>query len=230
MLCTMQFTMVDGHIIVTSEDGEKCLVDTGSPWSVGNAQNVMFAGGRHPLRPYFMGKSVDELTGPIGVRIDALIGTDILNHYDMIIDQARGVLDISDEEIDVEGEVLPLEQVMGVPTVMVVVGGRRIKMFFDTGAKISYVGQETAEAHPKCATSQDFHVILGEFTVVIHRVPIMLGSCSLEMDLGAMPQLLQSALRLAGTEGILGTAILSHFRAAYLPRWDRIVLLRLSKK
>jgi len=38
---------------------------------------------------------------------------------------------------------------MGVPIVTVEVGGNHLKMFFDTGAKISYVDQETADAYPR---------------------------------------------------------------------------------
>ena len=50
---TIPYRMVDGHIIVTSEDGKICLIDTGSPCSVGNAESVIFAGGRYPLQALF---------------------------------------------------------------------------------------------------------------------------------------------------------------------------------
>jgi hypothetical protein len=57
MVYTIPYRMVDGHIIVTSEDGKICLIDTGAPYSVGNAEVVMFAGGRHPLKPDFLSKA-----------------------------------------------------------------------------------------------------------------------------------------------------------------------------
>jgi hypothetical protein len=220
------YRMVDGHIIATSEDGKICLIDTGAPCSVGNAEIVMFAGGRYPLQSTFLGKAADELPGTIGVRIDVLMGVDILNRYDMLIDPVRQVLVFSDEELDVEGEALPIEQSMGVPIVTADVDGRRMKMFFDTGAKVSYVDEETAKAYPQVGTAQDFYVTVGPFQTAIHRIPITLGSWSFDLDFGILPPSLQNALLVAGTQGILGTAILVHFMVAYMPRRKRIILMK----
>jgi len=73
----------------------------------GQWESVLFAGCRYPLQSTFLGKAADELPGPIGVRIDVLMGVDILNSYDMLIDPVRRELVFSDEELDVEGELLP---------------------------------------------------------------------------------------------------------------------------
>jgi hypothetical protein len=223
---TIPYRMVDGHIIVTSEDGKICLIDTGAPCSVGNAETVMFAGGRYPLKPDFLGKAADELPGPIGVRIDVLLGVDILNRYDMLIDPVRKVLVFSEGELDVEGEALPIEQAMGVPIVTANVGGSRLKMFFDTGAKISYVDQETANAYPRVGTAQDFYVTVGPFQTSIHRLPMLLGSLTIDLECGTLPQSLQLSLAAAGAAGIVGNAILERFMVAYLPRRERIILMR----
>jgi hypothetical protein len=218
--------MVDGHIIVTSEDGKICLIDTGAPYSVGNAEVVMFAGGRHPLKPDFLGKAADELPGPIGVRIDVLIGVDILNRYDMLIDPVRKVLVFSDEELAVEGEALPIEQAMGVPIVTADVGGTRLQMFFDTGAKISYVDEKTANAYPRAGTAQDFYVTIGPFQTSIHRIPMLLGSLTIDLECGTLPQSLQLSLAAAGAEGIVGNAILDYFMVFYMPRRKMLILMR----
>jgi hypothetical protein len=223
---TIPYRMVDGHIIVTSEDGRICLIDTGSPCSVGNAESVMFAGGRYPLQSTFLGKAVDELPGPIGVRIDVLIGVDILNRYDMLIDPVRLVLVFSDEELDLEGEQLSIELVMGVPIVTADVGGTRIKMFFDTGAKVSYVDEKTAGAYPRVGTAQDYYMTVGPFQAAVHRIPMMLGSLTIDLECGTLPQSLQLSLAAAGAAGIVGNAILVNFMVAYLPRRHRIILLR----
>jgi hypothetical protein len=223
---TIPYRMVDGHIIVTSEDGKICLIDTGSPCSVGNAEIVTFAGGRHPLKPDFLGKAADELPGPIGVRIDVLVGVDILNRYDMLIDPVRQVLVFSEEELDVEGAQLSIEQVMGVPLVTADVGGRRMKMFFDTGAKISYVDEKTADAYPRVGTAEDYYMTVGPFQTAIHRIPMMLGSLTIALECGTLPQSLQLSLAAAGAAGIVGNEILVNFMVAYLPRRARIILMR----
>jgi len=222
---TMPYRMVDGHIIVTSEDGKICLIDTGSPCSVGNAESVMFAGGRYPLQSTFLGKAADELPGPISVRIDVLIGVDILNRYDLLIDPVRQVLVFSEEELDVEGEQLSIEQVMGVPIVTADVGGNRLKMFFDTGAKISYVDQETANAYPRVGTAEDYYMTVGPFQTAVHRIPMMLGSLTIDLECGTLPQSLQLLLAAAGAAGIIGNAILGDFMVACLPRRKRMILM-----
>jgi len=226
MVYTIPYRMVDGHIIVTSEDGTICLIDTGSPCSVGNAEIVMFAGGRHPLKPDFLGKAVDELPGPIGVRIDVLMGADILNRYDMLIDPVRQVLVFSDEELDLEGEALPIGQAMGVPIVTADAAGRRMKMFFDTGAKVSYVDEKTANEYPQVGTAQDYYVTVGPFQTAIHRIPMLLGRLTIDLECGTLPQSLQLSLAAAGAAGILGNAILERFMVAYLPRRERIILMK----
>jgi hypothetical protein len=192
---------------------------------VGNAEILMFAGGRYPLQSTFLGKAADELPGPIGVCIDVLIGVDILNRYDMLIDPVRQVLVLSDEELDVEGEALPIEQTMGVPIVTADVGGTRIKMFFDTGAKVTYVNEETAKAHPQVGTAQDFYVTVGSFQTAIHRISLMLGSLIIDLECGTLPQGLQLSMAAAGAEGIVGNAILERFMVAYIPRRKRIILM-----
>ena len=223
---TIPYRMVDGHIIVTSEDGKICLIDTGSPCSVGNAEIVMFAGSRYPLQSTFLGKAADELPGPISVRIDVLVGVDILNRYDLLIDPVRKELVFSDDELDLEGEQLSIEQVMGVPIVTADVGGTRLKMFFDTGAKVSYVDEKTADAYPRVGTAQDYYMTVGPFQTAIHRIPMMLGSLTIVLGCGTLPQSLQFSLAAAGAAGIVGNEILVNFMVAYLPRRERIILMR----
>ena len=224
MKYSLPYELVDGHIIVTSEDGKICLIDTGSHVSVGSPENILFAGARHALTPSLLGKAAFELPGPIGVCIDALIGADILNRYDMFIDPVRHVLEFSDEEHEVEGEVLPLQLMLGVPMLEAGMGDKRVKVFFDTGAPISYASEDVLNTYPRVGTAQDYYITFGAFQTVIHRVPITLGSRVIDLDVGVLPPPLKSLLLAAGVEGILGTAILDYFVVAYKPLRKIIVL------
>lgn len=224
MSYTYPYEMIDGHIIVTSDDGKVCLIDTGSHVSIGNPGNILFAGASHVLQPSLLGKAAYELPGPIGVRIDVLAGADILNRYDMLIDPVRQVLEFSDEEHDVEGEAIPVELLSGVPMLDADVGGNRIRVFFDTGAPVSYACEGRLQAFPRVGTADDFYITCGAFQTALHRAPVTLGNRVIDLDVGVLPPPLQSLLLTAGVEGILGTAILSYFVVAYLPRRKIIVL------
>lgn len=227
MVYTYPYEMIDGHIIVKSDDGKVCLIDTGSHVSIGGSEHLLFAGARHVLQPSLLGKAAYELPGPIGVRIDVLAGADILNHYDMLIDPVRQVLEFSDEEHDVEGEAIPVELLSGVPVLEADVGGNRINVFFDTGAPVSYAREERLQAFPRVGTANDFYIACGAFQTALHRVPVTLGSRNFTLDIGVLPQALQDALLAVGVEGILGTALLKHFMVAYLPRRKVLILAKL---
>jgi hypothetical protein len=99
-------------------------------------------------------------------------------------------------------------------------------MFFDTGAKVSYVDEKTADAYPRVGSADDYYVTFGAFQTAIHHIPITLGSWSFDLDFGILPPSLQSSLLMAGPQGILGTAILDYFIVAYLPRRKRIILMK----
>lgn len=218
------YELVGGHIIVRSEDGQTCLIDTGSHVSVGGPENIFFAGARHALTPRLLGKAAHELPGPIGVCIDVLVGVDVLNRYDMLIDPVRRVLELSDEEHDVEGKLLPLQLLSGVPMLETGFGDKRIKVFFDTGAPISYASEDILKTYPRVGVAQDYYMTIGAFQMVIHRVPITLESKVIDLGVGVLPPTLHSLLLATGVEGILGTAILDYFAVAYQPRRKRIVL------
>ena len=226
MLYTIPYRMVDGHIIVTSEDGKICLIDTGSHVSIGNPETILFAGAMHVLQSSLLGRAACELPGPIGVSIDVLVGVDILNRYDMLIDPVRQVLELSNEEQGVDGEVLPVELLSGVPMLEADVAGKRIKVFFDTGAPVSYASEDILKAYPQVGTADDYYITCGAFQTTIHRVPVTLGSRSLVLNVGVLPPTLQSALLAVGVEGILGTAVLEHFMVEYQPRRNRIILMK----
>ncbi len=78
---------------------------------------------------------------------------------------------------------------------------------------------------PRVGTADDFYITCGAFQTALHRVPVTLGSSSLDLDVGVLPPPLQSLLLAAGVEGIVGTAILIHFMVAYMPRRRRLILV-----
>lgn len=225
MTHSFAYSISKGHIIVTSDDGKTCLIDTGSHVSVGDSESLLFAGTSHALNPSLMGRAAHELTGPIGVRIDVLVGADILNRYDMLIDPVRQVLEFSEEEHDVEGETLSIELLSGVPVQGADLGGKHVRVFFDTGVPVCYAQEEILQAFPRVGTANDFYITCGAFQTSLYRVPVTLGSRCLVLDIGALPPDLQKRLSGFGVEGIFGTALLEHFIVSYQQRRKRILLI-----
>lgn len=229
MIHTLSYEIVDGHIVVKSTKGN-LLIDTGAPSSVGDDNTVSFAGRNHSVKKDFMGVSPKSLSGHIGTRINALIGADILNQYDMIISPHRRQLLVSDEEQHVEGEELELDEFMGIPIFKASVDKNTIRMFFDTGARLSYLHPDIAQTYPRIGTEQDFSLGIGRFDTETYRVPIALGRETVELVVGVLPQLLQMTLMMANISGVLGTAILSDYLVGFAPRKKKLTLQRLKKE
>ncbi len=129
---------VNGHVIVTDGDA-RLLIDTGAPSSMGDRSPLVFASEEHDVPDNFMGVSPASLSDNVGSPVNAVVGMDILNRYDIRIDPSESVIVCTDEALDIRGMALSLDAFMGIPILQARVGGTPVHMFFDTGAKLSYL-------------------------------------------------------------------------------------------
>ena len=131
MTHTYKYEYVGGHIIAIA-DQCRLLIDTGAPSSVAKSSTIEFAGGSYQAQRKYMGISPESLSMNVGTSIDALVGADILNRYDIFIDPTTQTLDVSENELPLTGQALELDAVMGIPIIEVMVGEDKVRMFFDT--------------------------------------------------------------------------------------------------
>jgi len=219
------YELINGHIIVT--DGSlRLLVDTGAPTSVAETTTFSFGGKSFPAVADYMGVTPASLSAHIGSEVSALVGADVLNQYDVLIDSTDRTVRLDDGTQDLNGEILPLDFFMGIPIVEAGVGTRTIRMFFDTGAKLSYLSPDLTGDSSRAGREGDFYPGIGEFTTEVFDVDVQLGDESCKLRVGHLPELLQMTLMMADTSGILGTAILSHYAIHYAPRRSSLVLRR----
>jgi len=66
---------------------------------------------------------------------------------------------------------------------------------------------------------------VGPFQTAVHRIAMMLGSLTIDLECGTLPQSLQLLLAAAGAAGIVGNAILGDFMVACLPRRKKMILM-----
>lgn len=218
-----QYAVTDGHLIAVV-DKLCCLIDTGAPTSVSDTTPFKFAGRSHPVEHSYMGVSCESLSADVGAHIDALVGADILNQYDMLIDPSASTITLSDEPQSLEGETIALDEFMGIPIIQASVADQSIRMFFDTGAKLSYLDPDMSRAFPDAGPEQDFYPGVGKFRTQTFTVPISVGTEEIFLRVGVLPQLLQMTLMMADTSGILGTAILENHIVCFAPRRQSMIL------
>lgn len=222
-MASFELSFSNGHLFVTLPEGT-FLLDTGAPQSFGECGTIAVAGSEFRLQPGFMGLTADKLSGFVSKPVAGLLGADVLNRFDILIDVPRREVSFTDSPLDLQGQSIPLRFALGVPILQASIGGQPTSLFFDTGAQVSYWQDELLASFPSAGTISDFYPGFGDFTTETFMAPCTIGTVQCDIRCGQLPGLLGMTLSLAGTEGIIGNEILLTRRAAYLPRRSLLVL------
>lgn len=223
------FEAVDGHVVLL-HDGLRYLLDTGAPQSASTSGRVHIAGANYPTGPSDLDVNLALIGEWIGTKIDALLGVDILNSYDLKIDPSSSTIVLSDGELPLEGQPLKLDQCTGIPIIEVGVANwdAPVRVFFDTGARLSYLQPSLARRFPDAAEEDDFYPGLGRFTTRTYRATLTIGADQISQVVGILPPELTPLLKTASTSGILGTALLETHGVCYAPRRRVLSVWRLA--
>lgn len=220
---TNPLILENGHPFITLPEGT-FLLDTGAPTSFGRVSPIMLEGQSFSLPPSYMGLTAQVLSTYVGRETDGILGADILNQFDVLIDLPKSRVCFSSVPLECDGEIQPLDFCMGVPILESSVAGNSVRMFFDTGAQISYLQDNNLSSFPAEGRLTDFYPGIGQFPTDTFRTPIRLGGAEHQLRCGQLPPLLGMSLMLAGTGGIVGNEILRDRCAGYFPRRHRLVL------
>ncbi len=223
ILNTLPLQFRDGHLFVVV-DGDLWLLDTGAPTSFGASHSLTIAGEQFNLGASYFDLTSEALSQFVGVPCVGLLGADVLGRFDHLFDTTDGRLTVSTAELQHTGQTVHLEEFMGIPIVTASVGGREYRMFFDTGAQISYFQGDSLTEYPPAGSVTDFYPGAGQFQTDTYEVPISLGGVTFTLRCGALPGLLGMTLMIANTDGIVGNSILKNRRVGYFPRRHAMVL------
>jgi hypothetical protein len=213
----------NGHVFVVL-DGELWLLDTGAPTSFGARSSISAGGKEFGVDSSYLGLTPATLSHYLGVSCVGLLGADILGRFDHIFDVPGGRLTVASDELRHRGTVVNFDQVMGVPIVTTRINLVSYRMFFDTGAQISFFQDDSLGEFPCAGRVTDFYPGRGPFETDTHMVPVSLGGVAFTLRCGTLPGLLGTALMMAGTQGIIGNAILVDRTVGYFPRRRTLVL------
>ncbi len=208
------------------------LLDTGSPTTFSSVRPLTIDGRRFPVDESFSGVRPQDVSDLVGLQVSGLLGVDVLNEFDIIMDIPGGTIAFSTQPLDFGGEVVDLKMVMNLPTVLVQVGETALSVLLDTGAQISYLEDELLANCEPAGCVGDFHPIVGRFTTRTYRADIHLGSRSMTVRCGGLsglPDLLLKNLLapvpgLAGVRGVLSNEPFRGFPFGYFPRRSQLVL------
>jgi hypothetical protein len=214
---------VNGHLVVEL-DGRQWIVDTGAPTSFGAGEHLRVCEKTFDISPDYMGITHEQLSGLINHPIDGLLGADVINELDWLFHTAEKKVEICEGSIPLVGTAIDIDSFfMGVPLIKIEIAGTTERVFFDTGAPISYLQDTELSGYPDCGIQKDFYPGFGEFQTSTHRVPLRVGDMSVEVVCGALPKLLGMTLGLVGSSGVLGNEPMLGRTVGYFPRREQVV-------
>ena len=211
-------TFQNGHLFVELE-GNLWVYDTGAPTSFGETEEIQFGDESLSVAENFMGLSADELSGYIGIECRGLLGADVINNFDHILDLPRETLTVSKDELQVDGTRVPITDfVMGIPIVTARIADSDYRMFFDTGAQFSFFQDDSISDFPAAGKVTDFYPGAGPFETDTHQVDLSLSDLSFTLRCGTLPGFLGQTLMIADSEGIVGNESMRGRITGYFPR------------
>ena len=212
-----------GHLYLIL-DGVEWMFDTGSPTSFGAVDELVLDGEAFTIPTSYMGMDAAQLSDFAGHPTVGLLGSDVINRFDIRIDIDSGELVFSLDEFPLEGTVIPLKQFMGIPLLEVEIGGSTYRMFFDTGAQVSYFQNGSLQSFPAAGAISDFYPGYGQFDTETHMLDLKIGGQAMTLRCGDLPKMLAAGLVMGGAKGIVGNTILPGRVAGYFPRRGQLVL------
>jgi len=175
-------------------DGKKVFIDTGSPSSFSNEASFSFMGTNHKVKKNVKLKvekgmpsnmAPDHLDKILATEISTHIGLDIIGMYDVLIDYRAGIIEFSDEPINIDTDdvhILPTVKYKGMsrpqvkPILNFAVSKHAIKCYCDTGAANSflYFGDKNLARDGKYLSNKPGYIPMagGDCVLEIYKVPV----------------------------------------------------------
>ena len=214
------------HILIDQING-LYVYDTGSPESFSISK-------QNPFNDQEIGEShlretdAKKLSEYLGIKhIVGLIGTDILNQYDHLIDLQTNTLTFSKQELEHKGYKMALKfsnSLKGVPTIDAEIDKQLTSLVFDTGAQYSYYHDTMPISSVPAEDISDFWPPIGKFKTRSFRKPIKLNTIETRVHFGVPPESLLKLLNTLGTTGIIGNQVMRNRVTGYFPRRKELVL------
>lgn len=226
---TFALKFKDGHPIFQS-DTDILLLDTGAPTTVHEAETLSFCGEKYKCPTIFQAfVDVEQISLMVGTRITTLLGVDILKEYKILLDYRAGTVKFSKDDIPFDDEVVAVPNAHGIPIVELLIAGKPVKCFLDSGAKLSFMPMEITQNYPSQGIVEDFFPTTGIFHTESYLVPVTFKGGDLTIKCGNLPENLELIMALFNVKGILGYDFFNAYSVLLDLGNSRVGFLKYSK-
>ena len=211
--------------LIIDIDGELWVVDTGSPWTIGSAKAVRFAGDTFAVGHRLWPETYTSVRDGFNVKTAGLIGTDVLNQLDMKIDLAEHTLTASRDRLECAGDALPLDYANTIPVFQAAFDGFPHRVIFDTGAHISYVHPDLFPEDVNPIRVTDHSPQFGSFETDVTNLLVSVAGRLFPVNCGTLPPPLDSVYPHADVSAIIGLDLCRFaITIGYFPRRNLMVI------
>lgn len=212
---TFEINLFDDHCII-NENNQIILIDTGCPASLSRTGQLSFMDKEWQVNTTFLGNNLDNISELVGTKIDAMVGTDIISKYCFLFDYKNKKLTVSEHIAPMEDS-SEIQNYGGKHDILLNlgIGDKKMKMFFDTGAKISYLNHLYTQEMTPSEESQDFYLGYGAYSTPIFPIETAINEdTAFTVKYGNLPHDLGLEQRLSamGIEGIIGSDLFYNFQ------------------
>jgi len=224
MMYTTEIKLKSGQLYVNI-DGYNWLLDTGMPVTFGNVESLCIAGDEFSVLDSYMELNASKLTELIGHSAAGVIGTDVLNQFNILFDLKRKQVSFTTDEIGLDGDTLEMvDEFMGTPIVLARISGEDRRMLFGTGFRLSYFQDKVLDTFPPAGEVTDYSSGLGQIQTETYMVDATIGGKHCKLRCGSLPELLGVRLMLEDAEGVIGNELLTDHIVGYFPKNRKLVL------
>lgn len=220
-----EINLIKNHLTFREGD-DVVLLDTGSPLTLNFSVDQSNAGIAPMQR--CVGEGIHEF---VSESITELRGMDWISRYAKVLFDynARRVIFVQEGEtlaLDNEVASYPCELKFGFPPIVLFnIGGIDRRMYFDTGAVLSFLSADLAQTGVVTnRTVDDFIPGLGAFRTAVYQFPVKIGDDLFDVDFGEAHPLTLVELNMGKVVGVIGYELLARYQVLLDIRGEKFVL------
>ena len=163
---TYQLLLHENHPIIKPNEQTTILIDSGSPVTFHQQNQVNFEGSNYLAHIDKQGINVNVISTLAGIDITTLLGADIMSQYKICLDYNNLTIAFEPLAYEIEeGDKINVEKFMGnLMLLPVQINGQSVLGYLDTGAKLSYASNQLTNGLAANENLEaDFYIGLGAY-------------------------------------------------------------------
>ena len=205
-------------ILVADIDGRAVVVNTSALNSTGIGSEWYFMDEIHHFSQGEKGVTPDMLSQQLGMKVDFILGMDILQKYYVTVDMAHQRISFGMNPVSIQTylhifshERITLEYPDGNIAIHCTINNEEVSAIIDTTARLNYVDKALRQSLNSIDMHKEFLFDYGVFKTSVFVLPVQLANHEMELHFGTLPGKADAIESVTESPAILGTEVFEKF-------------------